>query len=312
VGSDRLEPILEGIVALLKPMSEQQTTMQLEQHAMREMLPSVVVGHVITPSGASRDSVAVNDVLGGLELAREPLKSEFIYKLPTTLEAEKKWHFNFKWPGVSGNAKKSSSSIGSADTQDDRVLERSSYVPVLGFLRQLDFMAEDVSEGSMCPNKLLFCEEIYTCRKKNPFHHRGQAVFHKHRIEGRTDIVLLGRDRGTGGLLRHMVSVAVEIKTVAGYNASKDACTREAMLQLIGLNAFNTARSPTVVLSNLAKTHRVLYLAQREVETWKYVVKEQVCASFAAAIHFAKAKADEGGISDEFARPPTPPSSGDH
>jgi hypothetical protein len=208
--------------------------MELQQHAMREMLPSVVVGHVITPSGASRDSVAVNDVLSALELSQKPLQSdESPYELPDDLASDDKWRFDFKWPAAA-DAKKSKQSSSSSDDshmRSDRMLERQSYAPVIEFLLGAGFLAEDVSEGCLCPSKLLFREEIYTCRKENPLRVRGQAVFHKHRVEGRTDIVILGRDRGGGGILRHMVSVAVEIKTVAGYNASKDACLREATFQ---------------------------------------------------------------------------------
>ena len=55
--------------------------------------------------------------------------------------------------------------------------------------------------------------------------------------------------------MKSMVSFAIEIKTTEALANSHDGCMLEAQLQLIGLNAFNTLRSPPVVLTNLAKIH---------------------------------------------------------
>ena len=82
----------------------------------------------------------------------------------------------------------------------------------------------------------------------------------------------------------------------------------EAQLQLIGLNAFNTSNSPPVVLSDLAKTHCVLYLAYKD-DGWGYVIKKKKCNSFPAAVHFAMQKSDEDAISANFSRPMTPENS---
>ena len=99
--------------------------------------------------------------------------------------------------------------------------------------------------------------------------------------------------------MRNMVSFAIEIKTVKAWEKSHDGCMLEAQLQLIGLNAFNTAGSPPVVLTNLAKTHTVLFLEYKEGEQWGYVIKAQKCQTFPAAIHLAVQKAKER-ISAEF------------
>ena len=71
--------------------------------------------------------------------------------------------------------------------QDDRVLERTAYAPVLHFLRGLGFNAQDVSEGQNCVDKLLYNSDIYTPRLQNPLEVRGQKVFHCHRVQGRAD-----------------------------------------------------------------------------------------------------------------------------
>ena len=102
--------------------------------------------------------------------------------------------------------------------------------------------------------------------------------------------------------MRNMVSFAIEIKTVKAWRKSHDGCMLEAQLQLIGLNAFNTAGSPPVVLTNLAKAHTVLFLEYKEGEQWGYVIKAQNCQTFPAAIHLAIQKAKEH-ISAEFSRP---------
>ena len=110
-----------------------------------------------------------------------------------------------------------------------------------------------------------------------------------------------------GEINRSMVKFAVEIKTTEGFRKSQDGCLFEAQLQLIGLNAFNVIGSPPVVLTNLARTHQVLYLAYKN-DGWGYVVRRRKCSSFPAAIHFAQQKGSEASISDDFSRPMTPES----
>ena len=144
----------------------------------------------------------------------------------------------------------------------------------------------------------------YTPKKENPLEVRGQRVFHRHRVQGRTDLVVLPTRRHGGPIIRNMVEVAIEIKTVAGLQHSEDGCLLEAQLQLIGLNAFNTLKSPPVVLSNLAKTHHVVYLDYNQ-DGWSYVIKRKKCSTFAAAIHFARKVAEERSISSNFSRPMT-------
>ena len=74
---------------------------------------------------------------------------------------------------------------------------------------------------------------------------------------------MLTQNHQGGEILRGMVRFAIEIKTVNGLNKSADSGMFEAQLQLIGLNAFNTSNSPPVLLTNLAKSHCVLFLAYK-------------------------------------------------
>ena len=61
----------------------------------------------------------------------------------------------------------------------------------------------------------------YTPKKENPLEVRGQRVFHRHRVQGRTDLVVLRTRRHGGPIIRNMVEFAIEIKTVAGPQKSR-------------------------------------------------------------------------------------------
>jgi len=264
--------------------------LRLEVHGVRETLPSVLVGHVITPSQASRIPQVVASVFDSLGLSHNPRKTDSEYVLPQLCGDD--WKLSWKWP---------------KDYGDDRSLERTSYHPVAEYLKKLGFVCVDVSEGQCCVEKLLFNADIFTSREDNPMRVRGQRVYLRHRIQGRTDLAVLRRDNHGGYILRNMIKFVVEIKTVYGYQQSQTGCMREAQLQVIGLNAFNTHSSPPVVLSNLAKTHKVVYL---DVDSeWRYEIKVQDCNSFAAAIHFADTLSNRKCISQHFSRPTTPDSS---
>lgn len=293
----------DGAPYVFKPSQEQKhqavgdlaaelQALRLEVHGVRETLPSVLVGQVITPSQASRTPQVVASVFDSLGLSHNPRKTDSMYVLPELCGYD--WKFSWKWPNnhVDG---------------DDRGLERMSYRPVANYLKTLGFACVDVSEGKFCVEKLLFNADIFTSREDNPMRVRGQRVYLRHRIQGRTDLAVLRRDNQDGYILRNMIKFVVEIKTVHGYQQSQTGCMREAQLQVIGLNAFNTNCSPPVVLSNLANTHKVVYL---DVDNeWSYEIKVQDCNSFAAAIHFADALSNRKCISQHFCRPTTPDSS---
>eukprot|EP00523_Entomoneis_sp_CCMP467_P003480 CAMPEP_0168764528 /NCGR_PEP_ID=MMETSP0724-20121128/24918_1 /TAXON_ID=265536 /ORGANISM="Amphiprora sp., Strain CCMP467" /LENGTH=332 /DNA_ID=CAMNT_0008813751 /DNA_START=45 /DNA_END=1043 /DNA_ORIENTATION=+ len=245
--------------------------MSISLHTIKETLPSVLSGHVVTPSTASRDRQRSASIFDAVGLALKPTELDGEYVLPVEHQNRTDWKFDFKWP---------------VQSLDDKVLERTSYAPVLKYLRGLDLLAED----------------------ENPNDVRGQKVYHRHRVQGRTDLVVLNKSRQGGEILRSMVRIAIEIKTTNGYKQSVDGCMGEAQLQLIGLNAFNTNHTPPVLLSNLAKTHFVLYLDYSD-DGWSYVIKKRLCATFSAALHFALEKSNEDSISANFSRPMTPESS---
>jgi len=258
-------------------------------HEIKEAMPSVVVGHVITPSVASQSREVSSQLITSLNLALLPPELPDMYGLPDNMKDEGNWTFNWKWDG-------------------DNPLESTSYGPVCNFLQRLGLIAEDVSGGQKCVNRRLYNSEIYSLRQNDPSTLKGQKVYLLHRVQGRTDIAVLAQNRNGGQIMKHMVSFAIEIKTTKALANSHDGCMLEAQLQLIGLNAFNTVRSPPVVLTNLARTHKVLYIEYKEGTEWGYIIKSQKCQTFPAAIHLAMKRAAMEGISAEFSRPMTPPS----
>lgn len=288
VVAERPSPQQQNLQVANSSLLEAFKNLSFEVHGIREALPSVLVGHVISPSEASKKPQAVATVFDALGLELVPRNDGSTYHLPDTCGPE--WNFSWQWP---------------RDATDDRILERQSYEPVCNFLKKIPLIGEDVSDGQNCVKGLLFNDNIFTCRRENPHLVRGQKVYHRHRVVGRTDIAVLKEER-RGHILRHMVKFAIELKTVEGYRQSTTGCMREAQLQLIGLNAFNTLSSPPVLLSNLAKKHQVVYLDKDE--DWNYDIAVQNCATFAAAVHFAQQKSEEGSISEQFARPNTPQS----
>mmetsp|Transcript_17848 Transcript_17848/g.35966 ORF Transcript_17848/g.35966 Transcript_17848/m.35966 type:complete len:96 (+) Transcript_17848:4527-4814(+) len=82
-------------------------------------------------------------------------------------------------------------------TDQDNALELEwlSYEPAFDFLRGLGLLAEDVSEGRHSVCKLLYNADIYSARKEDPNHVKGQKVYHRRRVEGRTDLVVLTQCR---------------------------------------------------------------------------------------------------------------------
>ena len=112
--------------------------MSFSLHTIKESLPSVLPGHVVTPSTASRDRQRSSSIFDAVGLALKPTEVEGEYVLSVEQQRKTEWNFSFNWPRQTG---------------DDKVLEKTSYAPVLDFLRGLGLLAEDVSEGANCVEK---------------------------------------------------------------------------------------------------------------------------------------------------------------
>lgn len=151
------------------------------------MLPKVIVGHVVTPSTASQNRQVSSKIFEALGLSLRPKVVDGEYDLPLDLKGEARWKFVWKWNSA-------------ANDVDDKVLESLSYTPVLQFVRRLGLIAEDLSAGQHCTEKfcMIASRDIYTPRLENPLEVRRQRVFHCHRVQGRTDLVVLRQERNGG------------------------------------------------------------------------------------------------------------------
>ena len=105
----------------------------------------------------------------------------------------------------------------------------------------------------------LFRPEIWTL-KKNIFQRSGglrsEECFYKYVIRGRTDFVRLNQRRV--GITKRNIQYYIEIKS--GLIAEEEL--KEAFYQLLGGNAASYYRSPPVFLTNLSKSHFVLFITQ--------------------------------------------------
>jgi hypothetical protein len=307
---------------------EQARALAMDMSVLKNKFPAGVVSVVVTPSQASARPDAASSLFDTLQLNRQPVVADDKYSLPKDCGDQEKWRFRWAWTegkkqleirkaNKGGEAGGSDDDEGNQDDDDNVTeardivdsftkdeLEITSYNPVVSFLEGLGLFGRNVGNGQNLPAGNLFNQDIWTLRKEGP-DVRSQRVYHRHTVTGRTDVVVLSQD-SKGTIDRWMVKFAIEVKTVEGMKKSKTGSKTEAIVQLIGLNASNSARSPPVILTNLAQTHSVLYLdLVREVPV-QYSVMEQSCDSFAAAVHFAMDKCEQQ-ITDEFSRPPSPP-----
>lgn len=201
-------------------------------------------------------------------------------------------------------------------------MERSSYQPLCEYLSGLELLAVDVSEGTKCPFQLLYDSDVYTISKglnftTNYLRSVGKASIFIDTIRGKTYIVILRSDCADQVYYhKSHVLVAIEVKTVAGLN-NDGACFREAVIQLIGLNASNTSTSPIVILTNLVMKHYVFYLSMGENPEVQLSFKLHIqkCESFSVALSVAMVLSRREPFSMHFGRMPTPPpstTSGEH
>jgi len=261
--------------------------MRLDLHAMRESLPSVVVGFTVTPTSASRNPDQANSVLEALRLNAKPAaSSDLVVKAPAT--------WKFKWSWVENKEPKP---------------EKSSYLPVQAFLQECKLPSLVVADGSHLTNKLLFKQEIFNMRLEDPTTAPGQLVYRKHKVQGRVDVVVLNEELPQGcSVLRHNVLFGIEIKTPQDMEKSTSSCVREVQMQVIGLNADNANNSPPMVLTNLVKKHSVLYLAHK-MGSYGYEIRQLHCSSFPEAVAAARQIANRPCLTANFSRPSTPTSS---
>lgn len=325
------------------------TAMQLEQKEQKEKSVSFmqtllldvkdlkqqtkIAFKSVTPSAAckSENNAEFTYLFDSLKLAYGPNLSELVvqYAGPELVRhANRK--FIFKWRAEDAQSTSNDESSAKAveialDEEEeveevvdknDKILEKTSYGPLMQYLQSLGLRSADVSEGERCQNKNLFNSDVFTLRKGTAvssatLRMTAQAPVFIQNIHGRTDIIIL-RDGFENAPVYHKahVRVAVEVKTVKGLKLT-DGALREAAIQLVGLNAQNCEVTPVVLLTNFARKHYVLYLTmgddpERDLKFELHIVQFK---TFESALEFAEDQSLHEPISVHFGRKPTPPAS---
>lgn len=128
--------------------------------------------------------------------------------------------------------------------------EKKSYAPLQKHLTENNIFVVNVSSGQGLLDGNLFHEELWTL-KKDPFAGPRQLRFI---VRGRTDFVRI--EQNNGNLSRINQRYLVEVKK----GDIGEPALREAFVQLIGANTANTHHSPPVFLTNLQRSHYVLFI----------------------------------------------------
>ena len=231
--------------------------------------------------------------------------------------------FSWKWPSSSSkNVEVSAPSEAlsslnlvdapqvSKENAKDSIKENLSYEPLLLYLQshRETVHSANVADGKRIESKRLFNQDIYSLRSKAGVSARdeGENVLLRYLVSGATDIVVLNSTVPVR-IGRHNVKFAVEIKTPSMLQASKyQGPLREAIVQLIGLNADNLNNAPPVLLTNLVNFHLILHLTMSSENPLCFDIIPQKCANIQSALNLALKLSELPAIGRNFARAPTP------
>jgi len=257
---------------------------------MESMIPNISLILELTPSDAStgRDKQKCYRLLEMLRMGNMPSVGGEEYSSQYQTR-----EFGFKW----------------GDHQD----ELGGYPPLQRHLEEHGFgNTMVVGSGDRLPYTNLFDLQVFQLRSKLGAH--GEQVVLMAKLCGRTDLVCCEEGQPVeGGLVfRWMVDFAIEVKTVESMRKNKQSCELEAMLQVIGLNISNQLKAPPVVLTNLAKTHSVLYLEITKEDPLTFAIMKRTCSTVLCACDLARKLSKEvsrRGIAHNFGRGPTPDAS---
>jgi hypothetical protein len=197
---------------------------------------------------------------------------------------------SFKWRNAAPGSKETNEKKAI-----DKAKEITSYVPIVEYLKnEWGLDAYVVGNGENCANGKLLQVQVFTQRltldnlEKCVVDYRGT-------IEGNTDVIVTTRPLNNQHW-RHCVRFAVEVKTVAAMNSdsAKRAFLREVITQSCGFNIYNRNRAVPIILTNLHKSHSVIYLEQAATAPrLRYRLRERICKNFAAAVAFAAQNSKE-------------------
>mmetsp|Transcript_14141 Transcript_14141/g.21092 ORF Transcript_14141/g.21092 Transcript_14141/m.21092 type:complete len:380 (-) Transcript_14141:109-1248(-) len=204
--------------------------------------------------------------------------------------------FSYQWPQ-------------SSDYATSKKNEFLSYEPLLKYLQANNMNAFMINNGQLLPNGLLFDVLIHSLKsditlKSKDLRMTGDEPRCKFHLMGRSDLVILTPDSHV--ISRQTTATAIEVKPV-GFNVKEGL--REAALQLIGLNVDNNTISASVLLTNLAKTHYVIYLKAVDINKQKFKLVVKSFEAFHDAIAMVHLLHGRPCITKHFGSPPTPESS---
>jgi hypothetical protein len=174
----------------------------------------------------------------------------------------------------------------------DAAYEKTSYGPAIKFLEARGLNAYDISNGQNCTQGELYVTKLIGYEERlgsmtGPKSRRITDI--RGRIHGRSDTVIT-TDKLNVRHLRHNVELIIEVKTKKGMKANLEGSKRETLTQLIGINVKNEKRSPPAILTDFDEIHFVFFVER--VASAKYILKEQPCSTFEAALTFAKRRTD--------------------
>ena len=191
--------------------------------------------------------------------------------------------------------------------------EDASYGPLQRFLRSVGVIAIVVGNGTGLPDGLLYNVDIFSLKRNltirsDELRKDGSEPKLLFRLKGRTDLIVV-RDADCA-MTNANIKYFIEVKTVKGM-MNMPSSIREAILQLIGGNVAALYHSPPVLLTNLDKTHYVLYIEKNDDDTFsRYKLRVKKWGSFCEALAFVEARTEDFVCATrEFGCMPTPPSS---
>ena len=253
-------------------MREKIHTIALRQHIMEETLPKITE-LLITPSEykKSKHSETFLDLIDIFGFGRAHIATRITEFSGAHPLKSAELDFTFPW--------------------EEGQLESASYEPLLKHLLDHGICAVNVSEGQDLPDALLFHEELWTLKKNTSLRCEDlrktykESIF-KYTLQGRTDLVR--KKYSADPLGKSNNCYFIEIKRVEDF--VEEDSLRESVLQLIGGNASNSFHSPPVLLTNLAKTHFVLYISLEGDPTEELRFKLNVIRmpSFGVALAFVE------------------------
>lgn len=303
------------VVSFQEDMADKQASIDQKLRIISDQ--TAVEKRALTPSAAclSENAADFTRLFSLLRLAEGPKLSTVVNLFQQGDLQHNLPKFSFKWKDATFGKDE-----GPCDMDDvvvmEKILERSSYVPLVNYLLSQSLYALDVSDGQGCQEKNLFDSDIFTIRPNIvldtvTLRKTSQCPFLIQKVRGRTDVVVIdARYVGAAYVTKFQVRVAIEVKTIKQMN-HLDACLREAAVQLVGLNTENIERSPPVLLTNFAGRHFVLYLSlgpSPEVRL-EYKLHIDRFDTFEHALAFSLLRGDLPPITSNFGRRATPPPS---